>query len=79
MVKIVMDPDFQALVTGDEEVTDAQKGSVSAGWEEVYVENGKIVNVDEEGRSLYPGFKEAVKSVVEESAERVEAPKELNF
>ncbi|KAF2248962.1 hypothetical protein BU26DRAFT_540414 [Trematosphaeria pertusa] len=50
MLKIVMDPDFQALVAEDEMTTDGSKGTISAGWEEMYVEDGKIVNV-EEGKS----------------------------
>lgn len=76
MLKIVMDPDFQALVAEDEMTTDGSKGTISAGWEEMYVEDGKIVNV-EEGKSVYPPFIDAVK--VGAAGESAEAPAELNF
>ncbi|KAF2824080.1 hypothetical protein CC86DRAFT_355534 [Ophiobolus disseminans] len=55
MLAIVMDPDFQALVAGDNEYIDSERGTISAGWED-----GKVVNV-EDGNSLYPAFDECVR------------------
>lgn len=47
-------------MAGDGELEDMDRATVVVGWEEVYVEDGKIVNV-EEGKSLYPSFAECVK------------------
>jgi hypothetical protein len=46
MQAIVMDPDFQALVAGEDEICDQVRAKITAGWEEVFVEDGKIVDVD---------------------------------
>lgn len=43
MLAIVMDPDFQGIVAGEDEICDQAKAHVTAGWEEVYVEDGKVV------------------------------------
>ncbi|KAF2106509.1 hypothetical protein BDV96DRAFT_607380 [Lophiotrema nucula] len=80
LVKIVMDPEFQALVAGEDDIVDGMRGTVSAGWEEVYVEDGKIVIVVE-WESMYPGFEEAVEVVGRGwgEGEGGEVPKELAF
>ena len=44
---ILMDPDFQALVADDHEYSLQDKAKVTAGWEEVFLEDGKIVEVDQ--------------------------------
>lgn len=46
MQAIVMDPDFQSLVAGEDEICDQTRAKVTAGWEEVYVEDGKVVDDD---------------------------------
>ena len=43
MLAIVMDPDFQGLVAGEDEICDSAKAHITAGWEEVFVEDGKVV------------------------------------
>lgn len=60
MMAIVMDPDFQALVAGDNDYVDTERATVTAGWEEVYVDNGEIVNVVD-GQSQYPPYSECIK------------------
>ncbi|RYN18569.1 hypothetical protein AA0112_g11473 [Alternaria arborescens] len=60
MQAIVTDPDFQSLIAGDDKIIDVENVTVTAGWEEVYIEDGKIVNI-EDGKSLYPPFAECVK------------------
>lgn len=40
-----MDPDFQAIVSTEVNVIDNSRGSLRIGWEEVYIEDGKIVEV----------------------------------
>jgi hypothetical protein len=60
MQAIVTDPDFPSLIAGDDAIIDVHNATVTAGWEEVYVEDGKIVNI-EYGNSLYTPFKESVK------------------
>ena len=56
MTAIVMDPDFQALVGADNEMQDGERGTVDMGWEEVYVEDGRVVNVGEGGESEYAPY-----------------------
>jgi hypothetical protein len=60
MMAIVMDPDFQSLIANEDEIVDGTKATVSAGWEEVYVEDGKVVNIVD-GKSVYPPFSESIK------------------
>jgi hypothetical protein len=76
IIAIVTDPDFQELVTMDEKIVDGEKGTVNVGWEEVYVENGQIVNVDD-GQSTYPSFAECVK--VGTSSKGTSEISDLNF
>jgi hypothetical protein len=76
MLAIVMDPDFQTLVAGDDKTVDLTKATITAGWEEVYVENGKIVNV-QDGESIYPAFAECV--TVGSASKVTEAPADLEF
>ncbi|PSN67736.1 hypothetical protein BS50DRAFT_675780 [Corynespora cassiicola Philippines] len=60
MMAIVTDPDFQSLIAGDDDIVASDRATVVAGWEEVYVEDGKIVNV-EDGKSVYPPFSQCIK------------------
>jgi hypothetical protein len=76
MMAIVMDPDFQALIAGDDEVVDPERATVTAGWEEVYVEDGNIVNI-EDGKSLYPPFTECIKAG--DASKPTSAPSDLSF
>lgn len=76
MIAIVTDPDFQALISGDDEVIDNSKATIAAGWEEVYVEDGKVVNL-EHGESIYPSFAECEKFATE--GKRTTAPADLTF
>ena len=43
MMAIVLDPDFQSLVAGENEICDTERAHLTAGWEEVFVEDGKVV------------------------------------
>jgi hypothetical protein len=49
---------------------------VISGWEEVYVEGGRIVNV-EDGKSLYPSFAKCVK--VRDASKATKAPNDVVF
>ncbi|GKZ24595.1 hypothetical protein AbraIFM66951_011999 [Aspergillus brasiliensis] len=51
---IVMDPDFQSLVAGEDEICDQTRAKLTAGWEEVFVEDGKVVDED------YGSFEELI-------------------
>lgn len=53
MFNVIMDPDFQALVGEADAVIDNDKAHVVAGWVEVYVDEGKVVNIDEKGETMY--------------------------
>ncbi|KAI9040423.1 EthD domain-containing protein [Aspergillus affinis] len=46
MQAIVMDPDFQSLVAGEDDICDQTRAKVTAGWEEVFVDDGKVVEAD---------------------------------
>ncbi|GAB1206402.1 hypothetical protein APSETT445_005089 [Aspergillus pseudonomiae] len=43
---IVTDPEFQSLIAGEDEILDQTRAHVTAGWEEVFIENGKIVDIE---------------------------------
>ena len=46
MQAILMDPEFHTLMAEDAGYTLHNKAKVTAGWEEVFVEDGKIVEPD---------------------------------
>jgi hypothetical protein len=46
MAAIFTDPDFQSLVAGDTP-ENQEKAHVTCGWEEVFLEDGKIVDVSD--------------------------------
>ncbi|PVH85752.1 hypothetical protein DL98DRAFT_583344 [Cadophora sp. DSE1049] len=51
--KAVEDPEYPEKVWPDEQrFMDQSNSVVTVGWEEVYVKDGKIVNIDEEGNSV---------------------------
>lgn len=47
MKNIIADPDFQAITATETHVIDNSRGTLRAGWEEVYIEDGKIVEVSD--------------------------------
>lgn len=50
----VQDPDYPARVGPDEaKFLDQKRSVVTVGWEEVYLRDGKVVNIDAEGRSVF--------------------------
>ncbi|KAF2004624.1 hypothetical protein P154DRAFT_571840 [Amniculicola lignicola CBS 123094] len=49
------------LVIGGEWIVNGARAIATAGWEEVYIEDRKVVNVAE-GESLYAGFEEKITS-----------------
>lgn len=63
MMEILHDPDFQALLAEEGDMVDAERAELTVGWEEVYVEDGKVVNVAD-GKSEYPPFTKSVELAV---------------
>ncbi|KAL2072670.1 hypothetical protein VTL71DRAFT_12013 [Oculimacula yallundae] len=52
--RAVQDPEYPERVLPDEMRFMDQKNSVvTVGWEEVYVKDGKVVNIDGDGKSMY--------------------------
>ncbi|OJJ75993.1 hypothetical protein ASPBRDRAFT_192171 [Aspergillus brasiliensis CBS 101740] len=45
---IIADPEFQSLVAGEDHILDQERATVTAGWEEVFLDEGKIVDVERE-------------------------------
>ncbi|KAE8160931.1 hypothetical protein BDV40DRAFT_313403 [Aspergillus tamarii] len=43
---IITDPEFQSLVAGEDDILDQARARVTAGWEEVFIEDGKIVDME---------------------------------
>lgn len=43
---IITDPEFQSLVAGEDDILDQARAHVTAGWEEVFIEDGKIVDME---------------------------------
>ncbi|KAF2005803.1 hypothetical protein P154DRAFT_615757 [Amniculicola lignicola CBS 123094] len=63
LTAMVTDPDFQALVAEEGPKAVNDRGDWIIGWDEVYIEDGKIVNV--EGKeSAYATYEEKVAAVV---------------
>lgn len=60
--KIVTDPEFQELYGEESEIVAQDKGTLTIGWEEVYIEEGKMVNVSD-GKSEYPALVEVGKLI----------------
>lgn len=76
MFAILTDPDFQQLTAEEMHLVDMERATVVAGWEEVYVEDGKIVNV-EEGKSLYGPYEE--RSNIGSASQKTTHEGELKF
>lgn len=55
LVDILDDSEFQALQAAEGPWVDAQRGGIGAslGWVEFYIENGKPVNANPEGKPTY--------------------------
>ncbi|KAF2642236.1 hypothetical protein P280DRAFT_467628 [Massarina eburnea CBS 473.64] len=62
MKKILTDPDFQEIVQGETHIIDNSRGTLRAGWEEVYIEDGKIVENVKDG---YGNFDDKIKIATE--------------
>jgi hypothetical protein len=54
LMKATQDPEYPEKIGQDEQkFLDQARSMVTVGWEEVYVLDGKIVNFDSNGHSLY--------------------------
>ncbi|EFY96239.1 EthD domain protein [Metarhizium robertsii] len=53
------DPDFQALQAEEEPFISGIHAEISIGWIETYVSEGRVVNVGDDGKPMYPTFKES--------------------
>ncbi|KAI0164280.1 hypothetical protein GGR52DRAFT_113015 [Hypoxylon sp. FL1284] len=58
LLAVSADEDFKTLHVEAEPYVDLATTVVTLTWVEVYLEDGKIVNIDSEGRSLQPSFEE---------------------
>jgi hypothetical protein len=56
--KVNSDPDFQALQASEGPFVNLTHTVVTLGWVEKYVDGGKVVNIDQDGKSLYPPWTE---------------------
>ncbi|KAJ4293578.1 hypothetical protein N0V90_008861 [Kalmusia sp. IMI 367209] len=59
---LMADPDFQELMKAEVHLVDQERANISIGWEEVFVEDGKVVNVDG-AKSSYPSWAETVETL----------------
>jgi hypothetical protein len=54
LYRAVQDPEYPEKVKPDEQyLLDPSTSTVTVGWEEVYILDGKVVNISESGKSLY--------------------------
>jgi hypothetical protein len=54
LYRAVQDPEYPEKVAPDEQyLLDRSTSTVTVGWEEVYVLDGKVVNISENGTSAY--------------------------
>ncbi|KAL9628415.1 MAG: hypothetical protein Q9164_007286, partial [Protoblastenia rupestris] len=58
---IASDPAFASFAALEEPYISRKHVVVSLGWVEVYVQNGEVVGVDEDGRPTYSPYAEFVK------------------
>lgn len=58
LIAISGDEGFKVLHVECEPYVDLATTTVTLSWVEVYLENGKLVNIDSEGKSLQPSFEE---------------------
>jgi hypothetical protein len=56
--KVNSDPEFQALQASEGPFVNLIHSVVTLGWVEKYVDGGKVVNIGEDGKSLYPPWSE---------------------
>lgn len=57
LIKVSAEPDFKALHAECEPYVDLATTTITLTWVEVYLEDGKLVNVDADGKSMQPSFK----------------------
>lgn len=50
------DADFQALQAEEGPFISAKGAEISIGWIETYVSNGRVVNLDEAGKPVFPPY-----------------------
>lgn len=74
MKNILTDPDSQAMTATETHTIDDSRGTLRAGWEEVYVEDGKIVEVPSVG---YGEYEDKVRLATE--AERTTGAKDVTL
>ncbi|OTB01610.1 hypothetical protein M426DRAFT_25504 [Hypoxylon sp. CI-4A] len=58
LLAISADEDFKALHVECEPYVDLTTTTVTLAWIEMYLEDGKLVNINAEGKSLQPSFEE---------------------
>ncbi|KXJ85214.1 hypothetical protein Micbo1qcDRAFT_128419 [Microdochium bolleyi] len=56
---LAADPDFQAMQALEGPIVSRTHVEQSIGWVEMYIQDGKLVNVTADGKPTYPKFKEA--------------------
>ncbi|KAJ4346819.1 uncharacterized protein N0V89_010751 [Didymosphaeria variabile] len=59
---LLADPDFQKLMGDEADMCDPGRAELSIGWEEMFVEDGKVVNV-EDGTSAYQPWADSVEKL----------------
>lgn len=61
LIAISEDEDFKALHVDCIPFINMETTVISLAWIEVFLDNGKVVNVSPEGKSLHPSFEEVSK------------------
>lgn len=65
---LMADPEFQAMLAEEVDIIDPSRANLTLGWEEVYVEDGKVVNI-EGGAGTYPDYTTIVSQLVGDKKE----------
>jgi hypothetical protein len=58
MNKVSSDPEFRELQAAEGPYVNLVHTVATLGWVEKYLDGGKIVNIDESGKSMYPPWSE---------------------
>ncbi|KAH8195452.1 hypothetical protein TruAng_010377 [Truncatella angustata] len=56
--RVTSDPEFKAIQATEGPYVNLVHTVVSLGWVEKYVDGGRVVNIDEDGKSTYPPWSE---------------------
>ena len=68
---IIADPEFQSLVAGEDHILDQERATMTAGWEGVFLDEGKIVVIERESWEAF--------TAMGQDSEKTSAPEDVRI